>query len=340
MTNSPSDRLDSFPRVPLCHRPTPLEAMPRLSRHLGGPQLFIKRDDCTGLAIGGNKTRKLEYLMGEAVAKGATTIITVGGVQSNHARQTAAAAARLGLACELILPRVVPSQSADYESSGNVLLDRLLGAKVHITDDAEQSQEVIKKIMASVEAEGGSVYFIPSGGSTPLGALGYVEAAFELDRQASAKELNIDYLVVASSTGGTQAGLLTGLTALGNRTEVIGVTVYNPAEMLVPGIKELAAGTSLLLEMDEHAAGKKVRVEEGYLGEGYGLPTKGMIEAVSLTATLEGVLLDPVYTGKAMAGLIDMIRAGQFEEQDNVVFLHTGGVPALFPYREALTQSD
>lgn len=325
--------IEKFPRVELCHRPTPLEPMPRLTKYLGGPRLFVKRDDCTGLAIGGNKTRKLEFLLGDAIEQNADTVITVGGVQSNHARQTAAAAAKLGLKCHLVLPRVVDWQSDDYESSGNVLLDRLFDAHVHVVDDTEKAREKVTELVAAAD---GSAYFIPSGGSTAIGSLGYVGAALEIAKQTEAMDLQVDHIVLATSTGGTQAGLLTGFAGSDAHPAVHGIAVYGDAETAMDEVQRLVVESADLLNTNVESASDRVVVLDGYLGKGYGWPTADMIEAVSLTARLEGLLLDPVYTGKAMAGLIDMVRKEKFKESENIVFLMTGGTPALFPYREAL----
>ena len=324
--------LDRFPRVALCHRPTPLEPMKRLSEHLGGPQLFIKRDDCTGLAFGGNKTRKLEFLMADALEKGADTVITTGGPQSNHARQTAAAAARLGLRCELVLPHSSRWHSPMYDTNGNALLDRLLGAKVHIVADRDAAKVKITEITQRVRSTGGKPYFIPTGGSTPIGALGYVAATAELVEQADSRGLSVDYIVVATGSCTTHAGIVTGLEALGRREQVVGITISLSGDEATATVRQKARETAELLDMPVGSLDERVVVKTEYLGPGYGEPTEGMIEAVKLTAQMEGILLDPVYTGKAMAGLIDLVRHGFFQPSQNVVFWHTGGTPALFPY--------
>lgn len=333
--------LDRFARVELCHRPTPLEPMDRLADHLGGPRLLVKRDDCTGLALGGNKTRKLEFLMGDALAKGANTVITVGGVQSNHCRQTAAAAARLGLKCELVLPHLSRFESSTYETSGNVLLDRLLGARLHVTADRDRATERSREVLAEVRARGDVPYFIPAGGSTAIGALGYVDAALELARQTHERNLRIDHVVVTTGSCTTHAGLIVGLAAVEQspefdcRPSLIGISVYQRLPEVVATVKQKVRETAELLGLDGAALEERIVVTDDYLGGGYGEPTDAMVEAVGLAARLEGLLVDPVYTGKTLSGLIDLVRRGHFKPSDNVLFWHTGGTPALFAYREA-----
>jgi L-cysteate sulfo-lyase len=333
--------LDRFARVDLCHRPTPLEEMKRLADHLGGPRLFVKRDDCTGLALGGNKTRKLEFLMADAVARGANTVVTVGGVQSNHCRQTAAAAAKLGLKCELLLPHLSRFESATYETGGNVLLDQLLGAKLHITADAAAATTRAAEVLEEIRARGDTPYFIPAGGSNAIGGLGYVDAAFELAKQAASRDLRMDCIVVTTGSCTTHAGLIVGLEgvrqsdALDREVPVIGISVYQRHDGALATVKQKVHETAELVGIDGAALDERVVVKDDYLGDGYGEPTEAMLEAVALAARYEGLLLDPVYTGKTLSGLIDLVRQGTFKKTDNVVFWHTGGTPALFPYREA-----
>jgi D-cysteine desulfhydrase family pyridoxal phosphate-dependent enzyme len=326
--------LEEIPRISLGHGPTPLEPLERLSAHLGGAEVWIKRDDCTGLALGGNKVRKLEYLLAEARAGGHDTIVTVGGVQSNHARQTAAAAARLGLRCELVLPRIVPGRGRDYESTGNVLLDGLLGARVHVVADAGAAASRVAEILAEVRGSGGSAAFFPAGGSTPTGVLGYVRAALELFSQARALDLVFDRIVLAVSTGGTLAGLAVGTGLAAERAQLTGIAVGGPAAVAAAATRALAeaAAERLGAPLPEPA----FEVRDGFLGEGYGLVTPEMREAVTACARLEGVLLDPVYTGKAMAGLFDLVRRRETGRGERILFWHTGGVPALFAYPEML----
>jgi L-cysteate sulfo-lyase len=336
--------LDRFARVSLCHRPTPLELMPRLTDFLAGPPLLVKRDDCTGLALGGNKARKLEFLMADALAKGADTVLTTGGVQSNHCRQTAAAAAKLGLACELILPHVSRFDSPTYETGGNVLVDQLLGARLHIlaagADVAARTSQVLDEIRAS----GGTPYVIPVGGSNPIGALGYVDAAGELARQVAERKLTIDTIVITTGSCTTHAGLLVGLEAIRMSGEfdfaprVIGISVYQRREAALALVRDKAAATAELIGIDPAGLHERTVVLDDYLGAGYGEPTDAMVEAVGLAARLEGLLVDPVYTGKTLSGLIDLARRGQFGQNESVLFWHTGGTPALFPYRDAFAR--
>lgn len=323
------DTLAGFDRVELGHWPTPVEAMPRLGQAIGHRHLSIKRDDCTGLGLGGNKVRKLEYLVAEAKAQGADILATAGAVQSNHARQTAAAAAKMGLGCHLMLPRLVPSASPLYETSGNVLLDKLFGAELHVVDSADAAFAQGAEILKALEAEGHTVYFIPPGGSNAVGSLGYVRAACELAAQEQASERSADRIFVAASTAGTVAGLVVGFAALGIEKKIDAVMIYQPAEKVRAEFEKIVTSTAALVEIPPPPLGH-VTLRDGYLGAGYGLPTDAMQEAVTLTARSEGVVLDPVYTGKAMAALIDQARRGAFTADERVLFWHTGGAPALF----------
>lgn len=325
--------LDRFQRIALCHRPTPLEPLNRLTEHLGGPRIFIKRDDCTGLATGGNKTRKLEFLLADAVAQGADTVITTGGLQSNHARQTAAAAAKIGLKCELVLPRIVDRHDLLYELNGNALLDRLLGATIHVVDGRDEAQRMIQQRTADVAAGGGKAYFIPAGGSTPIGALGYVDAMLECLNQAEQAGLAPTHHVVVTGSGATHAGLLVGLMLNNSEQSICGFSVAHAAEQDRSVVRSLANDTAKLLGLSRAVDSRQITIDDEFLGPGYGEPTQAMLEAVALIARLEGILLDPVYTGKAMAGLIAAVRRGQFAPSDQIVFWHTGGTPALYAYQ-------
>jgi L-cysteate sulfo-lyase len=327
-------RLDEFPKFPLIHAPTPLEPLNRLQKELGGPRLYIKRDDCTGLAFGGNKARKLEFLLGEALTQGTTAVVSAGGLQSNHVRQTAAAAARAGLACHLVLARNVPIDTAIYRSNGNLFLDQLLGATVHICSPNETRLEKAEAVMAALKAAGERPYFIPVGGSNGVGALGYAAQMLELREQATAQRLAIDHIVVASSSGGTQAGLAAGAALAMIAPPVIGIDVDGKSEELRRQLVAIAADCCRRLDI-AGAPPDDFELAGGYAAPGYGLPNAGTIEAIKLLATLEGILFDPVYSGKAMAGLIDMIRKGRFDKDETVVFIHTGGAPALFAYTDA-----
>ncbi len=298
--------------------------LPRLTALLRGPQLWVKRDDQTGLATGGNKARKLEFLVAEALAQGADTLVTCGAAQSNHARQTAAAAARFGLACALVLRGRPPAQA-----QGNLLLDRLLGAEIIWAEDAPL-MERLEEVAESLRAQGRRPYVVPYGGSNPVGACGYVAAMEELLAQAARAGVSFDHIVLASSSGGTQAGLMVAARALGYRGRILGISVDLPAGPLRQRMAELAAATADHLGLLLSFAPEDFAVEDGYLGGGYGVIGDLEREAIYLLARTEGMLLDPVYTGRAFGGLIDLIRRGAFSPQERVLFWHTGGIAGLF----------
>jgi len=324
--------LARFPRIFLAHLPTPLERLDRLGRELGGPEIWIKRDDCTGLSTGGNKTRKLEFLMAEALAEGADMVMTQGATQSNHARQTAAFAARLGMKCHLLLEDRTGSTDPDYTANGNVLLDHLHGAS---TETRPGGLDMNRELELSAEAfrrEGRRVYTIPGGGSNPTGALGYVNCAFELIGQANDRGLRIDHIVTATGSAGTQAGLVTGLKAINAGIPVLGFGVRAPRPKQEESVFALAQRTAGKLGCPGVVEREDVVADTDYVGEGYGLPRADTIEAIRMFAELEGILLDPVYSGKGAAGLIDYCRKGRFRKDERVVFLHTGGAAALFGY--------
>ena len=325
-------------RLHLAHLPTPLEPLERLSRELGGPRIWVKRDDLTGLAGGGNKTRKLEFLLGDARKLGADTVMTAGAVQSNHARQTAAACARLGLGCELFLKESAPGRGESYGRSGNVLLDRILGARVHILPSTSNPETAMEERAEALRREGRRPYPIPVGGSNAVGALGYVECARELSAQAVHLGLGIDAVIHASASHGTQAGLAVGLAISGAEARLLGVGISGSAPQAQANIERIAAATCDRLGSLQRFA--KIEVDDRFVGKGYGIPTPEGLAAIRLLARLEGLLLDPVYTGKAMAGLVAMIRERRFSDEQNVVFLHTGGWPALFAYEEELGEEE
>ncbi|MFK7963799.1 MAG: D-cysteine desulfhydrase [Burkholderiaceae bacterium] len=326
--------LAGFPRVSLGHFPTPLEPMDRLSEMLGGPRLWVKRDDCTGLSSGGNKTRKLEYLMADAQAQGADLVITQGATQSNHARQTAAAAARLGMACEILLEDRTGSEDPQYALNGNVLLDRLHGATVARREGGTDMNVEMTKSAAAHEAKGRKPYIIPGGGSNAIGALGYVNCARELVVQAAEQGLKIDALLHATGSSGTQAGLVAGLAAIESDIHLLGIGTRAPQPKQETMVFELAKATAAHLNTGLNIERDSVRANCDYVGAGYGIPTPGMISAVKLLAETEGLLFDPVYSGKGLDGMIDLIKRGAFEGMENLVFLHTGGSAALFGYPE------
>jgi L-cysteate sulfo-lyase len=328
-------KLAKFPRIRLGHGPTPLEPMKNLSKLLGGPNLWIKRDDCTGLATGGNKTRKLEYLMADAVAQGADTVITQGATQSNHARQTVAAACKLGMRSHIILEDRTGYTRAEYKQSGNVFLDALMGASISEVAADTDMNAAMERLAADLRAGGRKPYVIPGGGSNALGALGYVTCALELAQQANDMGLVIDALVHATGSAGTQAGLVVGMHGARTQIPVLGIGVRAPKPAQEQRVFDLACQTAELIGVKGAVAREDVVANCDYVGPGYGLPTPGMVEAVTLLARHEGILLDPVYSGKGMAGLIDLVRRGHFKTTDNVVFLHTGGAVALYGYTEA-----
>lgn len=329
--------LARFPRIFLAHLPTPLERLDRLTKELGGPEIWIKRDDCTGLSTGGNKTRKLEFLMAEAQAEGADTIITQGATQSNHARQTAAFAARLGLACHLLLENRTGSNNANYKHNGNVLLDHLHGATTETRPGGVDMQAEMEAVADRFRAEGRKVYVIPGGGSNPTGALGYVNCAFELLGQVNERGLAIDHIVTATGSAGTQAGLVTGLRATNAGIPLLGIGVRAPKDKQEENVYNLACRTAEKLGCPGVVVREDVVADCNYVGVGYGIPREDTLEAIAMFAQLEGILLDPVYSGKGAAGLIDYCRKGRFTKGERIVFLHTGGSAALFGYDDSFS---
>jgi D-cysteine desulfhydrase family pyridoxal phosphate-dependent enzyme len=314
---------DRIPRLRFGHFPTPVEPMPRLGAHLGGAPLWVKRDDATGLAFGGNKVRKLEYLLAEAQANGARMLITTGAVQSNQCRQTAAAAARFGFECCLVLAGEPPPQT-----TGNLLLDRLCGAEIRWTGSRDR-EEVLDEVFQEAWAHGRRPFKIVYGASSPVGALGYVTAMGELSAP-------FDRIIVASSSAGTQAGMIVGARRHGFAGKITGVSVDQPAMKLRQDVATLASETAALLRLDEAFAPESVDVVDDYLGEGYGILGPREVEATRLFARLEGLLLDPVYTAKAASGMVDMISRGRIGRDERVLFWHTGGGPAIFAYGDEL----
>lgn len=319
---------DKLSRVSIAHLPTPLEPLPRLTAQLGGPGLWIKRDDQTGLATGGNKARKLEYLVADALAQGADTLITAGAAQSNHARQTAAAASKFGLACVLALRGEEPPQM-----QGNLLLDRLLGAEVRWAGGLPLP-EALAQVAEELRAEGRRPYVVPYGGSNPVGASGYVAAMEELLAQCAERDVRFDHVVLASSSGGTQAGLVVGARALGYKGRILGISIEPRAEALRHTLAGLAAATADHLGLGLAFAPADFVVNDDYLGGGYGVVGELEREAMRTLARAEGVLLDPVYTGRAFGGLLALIRRGAWGPGERVLFWHTGGTAGLFGYGE------
>lgn len=333
-------RLDELPTVELAHTPTPIEEMPNLAARTGGARLWVKRDDCTGLAFGGNKTRQLEFYLGEAIAKEADTVVITGAVQSNFVRAAAAAARKLGFECHLQLEERVARSDQTYRNSGNVLLDRMLGATIHsypTGEDETGADRQLNQIAAQLAADGRRPYVISLGPDhPPLGALGYVSAAREILAQLEAAALPIDELVVASGSGFTHAGLLFGLRALGSGIRVTGVCVRRPATDQHQRIRRHLAGIRSLLDSGFTVEERDIHLLDEFLSPGYGRFDSVVVHALQAAAQCEGLILDPVYTGKAMAGL--MQRADGAEGRQ-LMFLHTGGQPALFAYEAELTRS-
>jgi D-cysteine desulfhydrase len=327
--------LARFPRRRYTPHATPIEPLERLSRELGGPEIWIKRDDLTGLTGGGNKTRKLEFLVADALAQGADTLITVGAVQSNHCRLTLAAAVREGLKCRLVLEQRVPG-SYDPHASGNNFLFDLLGVEaVTVVEGGADLAGAMTAVAAELQAQGRRGYIIPGGGSNALGALGYVACAEEILNQTFETGLALDAIVCASGSAGTHAGLLVGLEGSIAQVPLVGVNVRRAQAEQESNVHALAVQTAALLGI-EAPARERVRALGDWVGPGYSLPTEEMVEAIRLLARLEGVLLDPVYTGKAMAGLIGLVRRGVFKRGERVLFVHTGGSPALYAYQDVL----
>jgi L-cysteate sulfo-lyase len=324
--------LARFPRVRLAHLPTPLEPLPRLGEKLG-IDLWIKRDDATGLAGGGNKTRKLEFLLGDAFEQGADVLVTQGAVQSNHVRQTAAAAAAHGLGCAIILEARTGSTAPDYVGNGNVLLDKLFGASIRTVAAGTDMNAELEAEAERLRGEGRRPYVIPGGGSNPIGALGYVDCAREIVTQADDLDLAIDRIVTATGSAGTHGGLVAGLAVMGADVPVLGFGVRAPKARQEAMVLKLARETAALLGRPDAVTDDMVVADCDYVGEGYGLVDQGVIDALVTAARTDGIVLDPVYSAKAMKGLI--ARAAEFKGE-TVVFLHTGGAQGLFGYQSVL----
>ncbi|MCF8179600.1 MAG: D-cysteine desulfhydrase family protein [Sulfuritalea sp.] len=313
--------MNTIPRLRFAHLPTAIEELPRLSAALGGPRILVKRDDQTGLAFGGNKTRKLEFLVAEAQAQGARTLITGGALQSNHCRQTAAAAARYGMGCILVL-----AGDAPVKPSANLLLDVWLGAQIVTVPDRKDRDRRLQEVFEQSQAAGEQPYLVPYGGSSPTGALGYAFAVEEFMGQG----VDADWFVFGTSSGGTHAGLVLGQRLFGYGGKVLGISIDEPEDWLKQHVSALASAASERLGEAIHFTPEDVLADANYCGAGYGVLTDAEREAVRLFARTEGLLLDPVYTGRAAAGLIDRVRKGFFKKTDTVLFWHTGGQPALF----------
>jgi len=327
--------LEKFERIKLGHFPTPIEHLKNISKYLGGPNIFIKRDDCTGLATGGNKTRKLEFLIPDAIKNKAELVVTVGAVQSNHARQTAAACALMGLKCLIILEQRVKDPPEIYMNSGNVFLNKLYGADIKICPKNENFLEYYEKVIEDLKSKGTNVYFIPGGGSNSIGALGYVECLNEIIKENN--KYNFSHIVHATGSAGTQAGLLAGRKYFNCNIPVTGICIrYDKAtqesKVYTEAKKTCEKLQCSILDKSE------VIVYDEYIGPGYGEPSDSMIEATKLLAKKEAILLDPVYSGKGFAGLIGLIKKKKFTKNDNVLFIHTGGAVSLSAYEWAFNK--
>tara|TARA_B100000029_G_scaffold335277_1_gene327408 strand:+ start:17 stop:997 length:981 start_codon:yes stop_codon:yes gene_type:complete len=324
--------LEKFERIKLGHFPTPIEPLKNISKYLGGPNIFIKRDDCTGLATGGNKTRKLEFLIPDAIKNKAELVVTVGAVQSNHARQTAAACTLMGLKCLIVFEQRLKDAPEAYMKSGNVFLDKLFGADIKICPKNEDVNKYTEKIIEDIKSKGTNVYFIPGGGSNPIGALGYVECLNEILKENN--KYNFTQIIHATGSSGTQAGLLAGRKYFNCNIPVTGICVRHKKDIQIDKVYSEAKKACEKLQCK--ALDKSdVIVYDEFIGSGYGEPTESMIEATRLLAKKEAILLDPVYTGKGFAGLIGLIRKKKFSKNDNVLFIHTGGAVSLSAYEWA-----
>lgn len=317
-------------RVRMAHLPTPIEKLERLTQYLHGPDIYVKRDDQTGLAGGGNKARKLEFLVAEALAQGCDHLVTIGAPQSNHCRQTAAAAAKFGLGCSLVL-----KGSEAGALDGNMLLDTLLGAHLYWTE-GDDTAAVVNRVTRQLTSMGRKPYVIPVGGSNVVGTTAYVKAMEELTVQMQEQNLNFDVIVLASGSGGTQAGIVLGAQVYGFRGEVFAVSVSRSAEELSMQVAALATATATHLGLGTMSVADRVTVNDDYLGDGYGVVGETEREGIQLLAQQEGLLMDPVYTGRAMGALVDLTRWGAFTRGQSVLFWHTGGMPALFAYGSQL----
>ncbi len=329
--------LEEIPRVKIGRIPTPLEKLPNLSKELDLPRLYIKRDDMTGIGYGGNKIRKLEFLLADAIERGADTIITTGGVQSNFTRETAACTAKLGLHTVLVL---IGEEPEEYR--GNLLLEKLMGAEIHfvcaegLDEGAKKAEERMAALKEKYEAEDRRCYIMPMGGATPIGCLGFTNAFVEMEEQVKNRDIDADYIIHATGSGGTQAGLLAGKAMTNSSIEIIGIRVGGMFEPFERMVAEMAQETADLLDVERPIAEDDVIAYKEFMGEGYDIPTEEANAAIKLMAQKEAIFLDPVYTGKAMAGLLELVERGEINRDDTIIFWHTGGDPALFVGEELL----
>ena len=324
--------IDKFPRIRLGHFPTPIESLQNITKDLGGPEIFIKRDDCTGLATGGNKTRKLEFIMPDAIKNKADLVVTVGAIQSNHARQTAAACAILGIKCLIVLEQRLANAPESYMNSGNIFLNKIFGAEMILCPTNKNVEELAEEIMDDRKRQGVNPYFIPVGGSNHLGELGYIECMREIIEQDSEKLFT--HIILATGSGGTHAGLITGKTHYQSDIEIIGISIKDKKLDQEEKVFRLAKNSCDFIQC-KSLDRKNVIVEDAYVGEGYAIPTEGMKKALKLMARKEAILLDPVYSGKAFDGLIDLVKKDYFKDSDKILFIHTGGSAAIPAYEWA-----
>lgn len=319
--------LTRFPRLEFIGAPTPLEYLPRFSDYLGR-EIYIKRDDTTPMAMGGNKLRKLEFLAADALREGADVLVTAGAIQSNHVRQTAAVAAKLGLKCVALLENPIGTKAENYLTNGNRLMLDLFDVEIEMCDALHSPDQQLEEIAVRLEAQGFRPYVIPVGGSNALGALGYVESALEIAQQCEGA-VSVSSVVVASGSAGTHAGLAVGLEQVMPDVDLIGVTVSRTIAQQLPKVEALQQAVAQSLSV---RANNPIKLWDDYFAPGYGTPNEEGLEAIKILARLEGILLDPVYTGKAMAGLIDGVARERFKDEGPIIFIHTGGAPALFAY--------
>ncbi len=324
--------IEKFERIKLGHFPTPIEYLKNITEHLNGPQIYIKRDDCTGLATGGNKTRKLEFLMPDAIKNKADLVVTVGAVQSNHTRQTAAACAILGLKCLIVLEQRLADAPNTYMTSGNVFLDKLFGAEVTLCPKEKDVKEYATEIMTERKNQGATPYYIPVGGSNHIGELGYVECMREIIEYD--KDNSLTHIVLATGSGGTHSGSVVGKTYYKNNVKIIGISVKDKKNVQEEKVFKLAQTACDYIICDQPKR-EDVFVFDNYVGGGYGVPTEGMKEAVKLLAIKEAILLDPVYSGKGFDGLMDLVSKKYFKDTDKLLFIHTGGAVSLSAYEWA-----
>ena len=326
--------LGRFPRIRYTEGYTPIEKLSKLTEHLGGPNIYVKRDDLLGLAGGGNKTRKLEFLMADALKQGADSIVTCGAVQSNHCRLTLAAAVREGLECHFVIEQRVPN-SYDESASGNNFLYKLLGINsIHVVEGGSDIVGAMNEVAEKLKSQGKKPYIVPGGGSNEIGALGYVSCAQEVLAQTHDMGLNIGHVVLTSGSAGTHAGFLTGIIGSNAGIPVTGIGINKKNDIQLPRVYDLCQKVAAKLGLKNEITRDDVVVFEDYIGGGYSIRTDAMVDAIVLLARLEGMLLDPVYTGKTMAGMIDLVKKGYFKDCENILFLHTGGAPTLYHYTD------